>query len=1338
MEAQGPRIAQVTAMADPAHVSAPSTSNPTTLTPAAARSANPHQPQGLLPGFAAAYVQPYGSIPPPAYSRKGKARATDGAVQCQECETAFAEHPDQAEEDERLSLSFARTRKASHARAKSIGRTSSDGYDGFLSDGTRIYRPSTPRRITDERELRRRIYREAQAGAHETTPRSRSPEDVDVRARAGTSSWGRKRSGHPRSGSSRSTLAEPLSLRAAGASQALTGTAAEYGRLLGHSILASASISAPEKSSLAATCAALPSLYKVSRGRSANVSPSRRWGRRSASASVLSGSEDTSDPEASQDRRARIASRIAPSDRSSLASSPTLRSRETSQDGALFPSDDDDDDDDDDVDDGGGDMTSVSFTSDGDEDGDDGNAVGVEKRAPRRRRSRRWSSVERDRWKGMRILLSPSVGADEERSSRSKSHAGSDAKRRRSLRPSSLSSELTVTSECPSDLDGSASSCSSSSDIAGETRRAMEALAMAIPIGPRSRPNGSGSPSGAFSFPDGSSASNGTSIPSLSSSAPSTSLVQQSPPLQHTTVKPIVPVPVLSGSDPLLGITMNSIEDMIEVDQVEFCKEDSASETDTKTTAAKRGRKLSWIIGDLDDEENDDNDGGAAGRGPAIEEPETPPARPSSQSYQARLAGLQSHFRLWSRAGQGQDEGRDRQASAGTEDQVDPVAASPGLLSNSWRNLARLPNLILLPGLAARQAREANASAAHARSSSATSGAGQPGTMADLASIFRHASDHGSLSDEDVEARRQAALRMGRPSSPSPSPSPPTSLSCSRQSSSESVRGVSHRRSSSQPSALAKKGRGVANPYEGDHDPSAYVSGLGQPIDPDTELSSVVHLQTFRSRSRSRSEVDRDSTRPDAFDHDAKRVTPQPRADMPRPPKSASLLGDRQSARPSEDVAQVESSDDKGRRPKALELSIVIPTFESDCLDDERRPTDIASAPTSPTYHRREDKVKAASESSPASGAKLSEEDEDGFRRFQSRRQRRRSSGPRSTRPKAEALVPRDFSAFAIDEEAEDEDSDNLSGSGRAGRRQLSDDTSSDSDQQQGASSRARSRGRQGRGRGRDSVREASPSRLGKRQCAVGLFGGGFSSRRREGSSSTSSTLGSISLGHGSAIRAVRSSPDLTYAAAAARRGPGASSTDEDGDVSSPPRGSRGRRGAVKVVASSVGQTLTSSKALTMNQHLRRGPSYPPRAGDHTDSTAPSAAAADNTSTGPAGHGAVFSSPSAGTHIRLRLLSNSSHLLMLSLELEMIKKHKISGPLKPRWGKHRANDFVPLPQRCEASRQVGAGIVGQPPSMSSSSSSSRLAGRRPGAREEQPGQEAVAGSRLKFLWDPCV
>lgn len=34
---------------------------------------------------------------------------------------------------------------------------------------------------------------------------------------------------------------------------------------------------------------------------------------------------------------------------------------------------------------------------------------------------------------------------------------------------------------------------------------------------------------------------------------------------------------------------------------------------------------------------------------------------------------------------------------------------------------------------------------------------------------------------------------------------------------------------------------------------------------------------------------------------------------------------------------------------------------------------------------------------------------------------------------------------------------------------------------------------------------------------------------------------------------------------------------------------------------------------------------------------------------------------------------------MLSLELDMIKKQKISAPLKPRWGKHRANDFNPLP-----------------------------------------------------------
>ena len=50
------------------------------------------------------------------------------------------------------------------------------------------------------------------------------------------------------------------------------------------------------------------------------------------------------------------------------------------------------------------------------------------------------------------------------------------------------------------------------------------------------------------------------------------------------------------------------------------------------------------------------------------------------------------------------------------------------------------------------------------------------------------------------------------------------------------------------------------------------------------------------------------------------------------------------------------------------------------------------------------------------------------------------------------------------------------------------------------------------------------------------------------------------------------------------------------------------------------------------------------------------------------------------TPARPTLLSNSAHLLMLSLELEMMRAQKISAPLKVRWARQRAATAPPSPQ----------------------------------------------------------
>ncbi|SPO20516.1 uncharacterized protein UTRI_00913_B [Ustilago trichophora] len=502
-----------------------------------------------------------------------------------------------------------------------------------------------------------------------------------------------------------------------------------------------------------------------------------------------------------------------------------------------------------------------------------------------------------------------------------------------------------------------------------------------------------------------------------------------------------------------------------------------------------------------------------------------------------------------------------------------------------------------------------------------------------------------------------------------------------------------------------RRGRGVASPLEADRDPSAYVSGLGQPIDPDTELSSVVQLQTFRSRSRSRPADVRhrgaatEDPRWNASRHSVQRG----RSDEASASLSPKKLGQPIELEPTDEENTHPSSARDGsgatqllasRGAPSEPLTVQIPKLSvateprsrldrHDPFSDGPAPIDTASAPTSPTFGKSTSSSSSASSadetdsslpSPPRQGeseaSDKSSVDADGFRMVR-RRHRRRSSGPRSLRPKVDAPVPHGYSAFAIDEQDEN----------------AAEASDSDGDVTPSPSRARRSRGR----RGRDS----SPRRS-TRQCAVGLVGGGVSaapnpsslqsnSRTRRSSRRESSHV-SVST----PIRSVRSSPDLTYAAAAAAAREGeAESQDQNGDDPSPPRGSRGRRGAVKVVNSSVGQRPSMAQPLPLGglEGLRRGPSYPPRAGEILDDA--SDGGEDDSSSSPqpgaaGGRGRSASSPTCGNAgapqaFRLRLLSNSSHLLMLSLELDMIKKQKISAPLKPRWGKHRANDFNPLP-----------------------------------------------------------
>ena len=1096
----------------------------------------------------------------------------------------------------------------------------------------------------------------------------------------------------------------PSTLRSALATSPTTGSASQFVSLLGQPVAVSASISTPEKSSAVATSAALPSLYKASRGRSTNVSPSRRWDRRGASASVLSGAsasgsggegDDASDED-------QISSRLnarTSAYRNAETTQPSLNHRlPAAKEEALFPSDDDDE--------------SPQFSSSEEVE------APLRHNAEHRRRLRRWSSIERERRRGMRILLreQPVISASLEDTS-------DKTQMRRSTR--SANRHARALEDNPSDVDvsSSPSSCTSSCDL---NYVATESESPAIPIKERgvgtSDDRIDGAHNASVSVGSGHSqvpsSTDGSDDPSPAVSTPSTSLVQRSPP-GLAAIKPIIAIPVTSGSDPLLGLATPSVEDMIQVDQVEYFPEEAisaqlSSAQLNRKASTKQSKKSSWIIGDFESEPESEDElsytpdpNRALNRSYGTATSASAPSS-SASSYQARLASLQSQLRIWSRSTGTSAAPRTRQISSSSEEHAENDAdvkdldpSGPGILSASWRNLARLPNLILLPGLAARQARESLASASKPQDERSEGSLPKTASSSpadnDFAHIYRVANSvQGSLDQKTLQAQRNVALRSGRPPSPSPSPSPPASLLGSRQSSNDSISTSNPRSQASNPTGTPRRGRGVPSPLEADRDPSAYVSGLGQPIDPDTELSSVVQLQTFRSRSRSRpAEVRPRSGAIEYARSDApQQHTQQAGRDEPSASLSPRKLGQPIELEPTEEETSLVSMPRPGAhrdRPPASKgapsepLSVQIPALSTgprplpafdqrDTFTDGPAPTDTASAPTSPTY--RPSATSSASSSAdetdsipspPRQGAArdVAAVDVDGFRVVR-RRHRRGSSGPRSLRPKVDAPVPQGFSAFAVDEVDEDAEK---SGS-------------------DGEVTPSPTRARTARGR---RERDSSPRRT-TRQCAVGLFGSGVSNAYPSPSSQSSSRSRRSSrrdapyISVSTPIRSGRSSPDLTYAAAAAMGREGeADGPDQGKGDPSPPRGSRGRRGAVKVVASSVGQrpSLTQPLLLGGLEGLRRGPSYPPRAVEILeDGPGGSDVAEDKLSVTQFGRGRSASSPTcSGTAppaFRFRLLSNSSHLLMLSLELDMIKKQKISAPLKPRWGKHRANDFAPL------------------------------------------------------------
>lgn len=244
-----------------------------------------------------------------------------------------------------------------------------------------------------------------------------------------------------------------------------------------------------------------------------------------------------------------------------------------------------------------------------------------------------------------------------------------------------------------------------------------------------------------------------------------------------------------------------------------------------------------------------------------------------------------------------------------------------------------------------------------------------------------------------------------------------------------------------------------------------------------------------------------------------------------------------------------------------------------------------------------------------------------------------------------------------------------------------------------------------------------------RRDGAVGAGNSGDSSKSI--AAATRSGLG---------VRSVRSSPDLTYAKVAATRvgqgegrdGDSSSSrmgrqrggrgagrgTDDDEDAedsSEDDRSRRGReRGVVKVTSSSFKESECPPNSLPRSasagdfRSLSFSLSSPQAAASQSQAmqlrkqrllasqsaasgvssqgsdsssdgslggAAPScsvSAAAGGSSPGSSTSGSLMSQPNRPT-----LLSNSAHLLMLSLELEMMRAQKISAPLRIRWARQR-------------------------------------------------------------------
>ncbi|PWN37039.1 uncharacterized protein FA14DRAFT_187174 [Meira miltonrushii] len=1007
----------------------------------------------------------------------------------------------------------------------------------------------------------------------------------------------------------------------------------------------------------------MPELYAFSRGRSDRVSPSRRWDRRGASASVLSAAATASalDDENSE---------------STLTTSKIVRKESAgSLEHALFDSDDD------------GEL----FQTSDDEDEYNGAEHGEETVLQSSRRS----SVDRDRRRELRILLAaPSTSqestndANEKMISHSFSTAASgtseghgstddrsrivrgsaDSQHDKDLQSSNDSMVVNNVDLADDESDGMLST-SAASLLSRRSKNGKKALRSTLKsISPPNRPSldvivAGMTPSEERNAMD----IKATNEDKKEDDSVTSSFVSRSSAMSSernsSSIRGIstTSVPVDADSDPLLGRSFGSVADNMQVDAVEWndnSKAGNGSSTptlngDDTITSSRRSSDVRKTVAEQEDERRM---GFAA-------------------AYQQRLAALS--MRLWSNGKSGRSREKSAEASIDSKETASskspergseakttaaPAEANASLFTSSWRHLAMLPNLLLAPALG-------TASTSHASEGSTANAPKEGEEYSSIAQVIETASSHIAQGSTDAPNDREAALQAAQKAvahlaSNDPKAHPPmlasrTIIAIDRalEEMHQSDIPTSPTTPTSKQDPRKRGGRGVMTPLEADADVSAYVSGLGLPIDPDVELSSVVHLQTFRSDTRARraTSVSREST-----------------SGMP--------LGVETEKREHKRTF----SDSQKQRSPLMQSKIVPPSVPA-----------ISEGPS------QQSNAEAQFEKM-LSNKRCSREP---LRDFSSRRAAT-VRAPKCSRPAVQAPVPGNYSAYNSSASDEDMQSDKEAAKNkRDDRRSRRDGSVRDNDDS--------------RGRGRASAkRSTSPS--SQQQCAIGLFSSSSSnvSRSRSGRPGRKSGHSTPTEESASFVLRVRSSPNLSAMkseeevktatsqaeeeeqeeesrrstkrerdegkdsgrAGGRRRGRGdgvkrVSASFADGSVT-PPRASTTliRSNSMsdlpllnaKLIASSVhasslasnGATVTSvSKSLSTSSN---GTSL--MSNSHSSSSAADAA---------------VRMPIVGAgnipHLagRPSMVSNGAHLLMLSLELEMMRNRKITGSLKPRWLKAR-------------------------------------------------------------------